>query len=78
MWEDNTSPEDYGTEFNLKEGDKEPFQQMTFTLADEQAEFIKSQLELSKQLGECETFGNTNTNGNALFNIVQQWAGVRK
>lgn len=78
VWEDNTSPEDYGTEFNLKEGDKEPFQQMTFTLADEQAEFIKSQLELSKQIGECETFGNTNTNGNALFNIVQQWAGARK
>lgn len=78
VWEDNTSPEDYGTEFNLKEGDKEPFQQMTFTLADEQAEFIKSQLELSKQMGECETFGNTNTNGNALFNIVQQWAGARK
>lgn len=77
-WEDNTSPEDYGTEFNLKEGDKEPFQQMTFTLADEQAEFIKSQLELSKQMGECETFGNTNTNGNALYNIVRLWAGARK
>lgn len=78
VWEDNTSPEDYGTEFNLKEGDKEPFQQMTFTLADEQAEFIKSQLELSKQMDKCETYGNTNTNGNALYNIVQQWAGVRK
>lgn len=78
VWEDNTSPEDYGTEFNLKEGDKEPFQQMTFTLADEQAEFIKSQLELSKQIGECETFGNTNTNGNALYNIVRLWAGARK
>lgn len=78
VWEDNTSPEDYGTEFNLKEGDKEPFQQMAFILADEQAEFIKSQLELSKQMDKCETYGNTNTNGNALYNIVQQWAGVRK
>ena len=72
------SPDEYGDDINLKDGDKDPFQQMTFTLADEQAEFIKSQLELSKQMGECETFGNTNTNGNALFNIVQQWAGARK
>lgn len=74
----DVSPDEYGDEINLKDGDKDPFQQMTFTLADEQAEFIKSQLELSKQMGECETFGNTNTNGNALFNIVQQWAGARK
>lgn len=74
----DVSPDEYGDDINLKDGDKDPFQQMTFTLADEQAEFIKSQLELSKQMGECETFGNTNTNGNALFNIVQQWAGARK
>ena len=74
----DVSPDENGDGINLKDGDKDPFQQMTFTLADEQAEFIKSQLELSKQMGECETFGNTNTNGNALFNIVQQWAGARK
>ena len=35
--------DDYGTDFNLPEGDKAPFQQMTFTLADEQATQIKTQ-----------------------------------
>ena len=70
--------DDYGTDINLQAGDKEPFQQMTFTLADEQAEFIKTQLELSKKMQDCETFGNTNTNGNALYNIIRQWASVKK
>ena len=31
-----------GTDFSLPDGDKAPFQQMTFTLADEQAEQIKN------------------------------------
>ena len=78
VWQSEANEEDYGTEFALKDGDKSPFQQMTFTLADEQAEFIKTQLELSKYVAEGETFGNTNTNGNALYNIVRQWAGAKK
>lgn len=78
VWESEAKEEDYGTEFALNDGDKSPFQQMTFTLADEQAEFIKTQLELSKNVAEGETFGNTNTNGNALYNIVRQWAGAKK
>jgi ParB-like chromosome segregation protein Spo0J len=36
-WE---TDEGYGTEFSLPDGDKAPFQQMTFTLADEQAELV--------------------------------------
>ena len=56
----------------LKDGDREPFQQMTFTLADEQAEFIKqcmSEVEIQK-----ETFNNENSNGNKLYSIAVQWA----
>ena len=34
--------EDFNEEFSLPDGDKSPFQQMTFTLADEQAEQIKN------------------------------------
>lgn len=73
-------PESLGTDFNLKSGDKEPFQQMTFTLADEQAEQIKLALAEMKETQEfkyCETFGNENSNGNALYLIIQQWAGQR-
>ena len=78
VWQSEANEEDYGTEFSLNDGDKSPFQQMTFTLADEQAEFIKTQLELAKAVSEGETFGNTNTNGNALYNIVREWADAKK
>src|SRR6056297_1815965 len=40
----DANEEDFKEDFNLPDGDKEPFQQMTFTLADEQAEFIKAKL----------------------------------
>lgn len=73
--------EDYGEDFSLKDGDKEPFQQMTFTLADEQAEQIKNAIADIKQTEEykyCETMGNENSNGNALYLIVMQWAEQRK
>ena len=64
-------------EFTLPSGDKEPFQQMTFTLADEQAEQIKNAIADIKQTEEykyCETMGNENSNGNALYLIAMQWA----
>lgn len=59
----------------LKDEDKSPFQQITFTLADEQAEAIKSALEMAKNspLFESNMFGNENRNGNALYVIVQEW-----
>lgn len=60
----------------LKSGDKEPFQQMTFTFADAQAEIIKeaiSKAKKSENYNYVETYGNENTNGNALFMIVQEW-----
>lgn len=77
----NVSPDDFGDQFALKDGDKEPFQQMTFTMADEQAELIKNAITDCKTLEEykyLETFGNENTNGNALYLIVSQWANARK
>ena len=75
------SADDFGEDFNLPDGDKPPFQQMTFTLADEQAEQIKNAIADIKQTEEykyCETMGNENSNGNALYLIVMQWAEQRK
>ena len=63
------------------DGDKAPFQQMTFTLADEQAEVIQQAIADIKQTEEykyAETMGNENSNGNALYLIVMQWAGQGK
>jgi hypothetical protein len=63
-------------EFDLPDGSKEPFQQMTFTLSDEQAEFIKNKIKDAKETEEfkyIETFGNENSNGNALYFMISKW-----
>ena len=63
-------------DFTLPDGDKEPFQQQTYTLADEQAMQIKNAIADIKKTDEykyCETFGNENSNGNALYLIITQW-----
>jgi hypothetical protein len=68
-------------EFTLPSGDKEPFQQMTFTLADEQATVIKNAIDDIKGTEEykyAETMGNENSNGNALYLIIMQWAEQRR
>ena len=73
--------EEFGTDFELPNGDKEPFQQITFTLADEQAEQIKNaiaDIKLTEEYKYCETMGNENSNGNALYLIVMQWAEQKK
>ena len=60
----------------LADGDKEPFQQITFTLADDQANFIQEKLSEIKKVDTfkyIETFGNQNSNGNALYTIFQEW-----
>lgn len=67
--------------FTLPDGDKAPFQQMTFTLADEQAIQIQNAIADIKETDEykyAETMGNENSNGNALYLIIMQWAGQRK
>ena len=73
--------DELGTDFSLPDGDKAPFQQMTFTLADEQAEQIKNAIADIKETEEykyCETMGNENSNGNALYLIIMQWAEQRR
>jgi ParB-like chromosome segregation protein Spo0J len=44
--------DELGTDFTLPDGDKAPFQQMTFTLADEQAEQIKNAISDIKETEE--------------------------
>lgn len=77
----DVSSDEYGENFSLKEGDKEPFQQMTFTLADEQAIQIQNaiaDIKLTNEYKFAETMGNENSNGNALYLIIMQWAEQRK
>ena len=77
----NLDADGLGDSFSLPDGDKAPFQQMTFTLADEQAEQIKNAISDIKETEEykyAETMGNENSNGNALYLIVMQWAEQKK
>jgi hypothetical protein len=79
--QDKITSNDFGTDFTLKNGDKEPFQQMTFTLANQQATVIKNAIYDIKATDEykyAEIMGNENSNGNALYLIVASWAGQRK
>jgi hypothetical protein len=72
---------DMTDEFTLPDGDKAPFQQMTFTLADEQAMEIQNaiaDIKATEEYKYAETMGNENSNGNALYLIVMQWAEQRK
>lgn len=73
---DKINEEDFGEEFSLPDGDKGEICQMTFTLHTQQAKLVKYALTI---VGECgETFGNTNKNGNALYEVVREWAERRK
>ena len=73
--------DEFGDGFTLPDGNKAPFQQMTFTLADEQAQQIKNAIDDIKKTQEykyAETMGNENSNGNALYLIIMQWAEQRR
>ena len=57
----------------LKDGDKEPYQQKTFTLHDEQASIVDDAVTLARTNPLADTGLNENSNGNALALICEQW-----
>jgi ParB-like chromosome segregation protein Spo0J len=61
---------------DLADGDREPFQQMTFTLHDEQVEQVRAAMEKAKAMGAFVETGNENGNGNALARICEVFNGV--
>lgn len=76
-FEELVSDDDYGTDFELPDGDKPEICTMTFTLHEEQKGLIDYALSITRD-EVTETFGNTNKNGNALYEVVRQWAEQRK
>lgn len=74
---EDCSPDEFGDEFSLPDGDKPEICQMTFTLHQRQKELIEYAISVVKDDAK-ETFGNTNGNGNALYEVVKQWAEQRK
>ena len=74
---ENYSPDDFGEEFGLADGEKPEICQMTFTLHTRQKELIERAIQQVKE-NISETFGNTNANGNGLYEVVRQWAEQKK
>lgn len=60
----------------LPEGDRAPFQQMTFTLSDEQAEQVRAALERARSIEPFVDTGNENSNGNALARVCGVFLGI--
>jgi len=58
---------------NLPNGDKQPFQQKTFTLHDEQFNIVDDAITKARTNPIIDTGLNDNSNGNALTLICEQW-----
>lgn len=69
--------DDYGTDFDLPNSEKPYTNQITFIFAEEQKELIQYAMQTVEDR-IVETFGNTNKNGNALYQVVKEWAEQRK
>ncbi len=69
--------DDYGTDFSLADGEKPEICTMSFTLHERQKELIEYALKIVDD-NITETFGNQNRNGNALYEVIRQWAEQRR
>ena len=75
------SEDEFGEDFELPSGDKNPIQQRTFTLHDNQAsliDFAMNEIKEKYNNDNLETFGNTNINGNLLYMVVKEWVEQKK
>lgn len=61
----------------LRDGDRAPFRQVTFTLHDEQWEEVEAAIGKAKKDGGGESAVNENSNGNALAWICRVFNGAR-
>jgi hypothetical protein len=58
-------------------GDRDPFETMSFTLADDQVATVRAALASAKDVASGETFTNGNGNGNALFVLAREYLGAQ-
>ena len=75
--DDSVSGDEFGDAFSLADGEKPEICQMTLTLHEKQKELIEYAMSICAD-EVVETFGNTNKNGNAIYEVVRQWAEQRK
>ena len=81
-FEPAVSPDDFGEDFSLPEGDHTDFRRYGFMLHDTQYERAVIALKMAKAdegfKAYCDAQQNTNENGNALSYIFQQWVEQKK
>lgn len=73
--------DEYGTEFELPEGDKTSLTNICFSVSQEQADYVNEMVKKMKGTTEFKDFcydENNNSNGNALFLILKQWEEQKK
>lgn len=73
--------DEYGTEFELPEGDKTSLTNISFSFSQEQADYVNKMVKKMKGTTEFKDFcyeENNNSNGNALFLILKQWEEQKK
>lgn len=76
---DIINDEGFDSAFTLDNGGKKPFQQISLTLHNKQAELLLAAIASVYEKGEVsETFGNENKNGNGIYEVVRQWAEQKK
>lgn len=69
--------DDFGDDFELPDGEQPETRSMTFTLHREQLALIEYAMILVQD-EIYETYGNTHKKGNAVYEVVRQWAEQKK
>ena len=70
---DWVSPDEFGDEFSLPDGNKSELGTMTFVVTDKQRELINDCVGLATYSDDLELTDNKNTNGAGLYLIVAEW-----
>ena len=75
---DDVNPDELSDEFELNSGDRKEIGMMKLTLHNDQIKLIKSAADyIIKNNLISETFGNENKIGNAIYEVVRQWAELK-
>lgn len=80
MFDFNIIEDEYDTDFELKDGDREPIQTLSITLSDEQVEVVNEAISKMKNTELYKNYENINknSNGNALYLVVLEWLQLKK